>query len=262
MQAIKHYTYTTQYLTLTKRLIYMVKPACHTLFVLLLAAMAACKHTPAQQVKSTNLLPNYDSVKTAIEQQRLLYSSAYSKATDTVTRHDIVQQARNYITGQIMQNLLPQWYGTPWAFEGTTTQPRNGQIACGYFVTTVLQHAGFNLLRVKWACVPSETLIKAITDKRNIKHYINTEAANVETGIKASGPGIYIVGLDMHVGFIINTGSEISFVHSNYYEPATGVMSQPLNSINPLRDSKYRVVGKLLNDEMVRRWIMGERLDG
>lgn len=240
----------------------MAKPATIYMLMLLACALAACKNTPAQHVPSTATLPNYDSAKVQIEKQRLRYSDQYSKATDSATRHQILQGVRAYIANQIIQNLLPQWYGTPWAFEGTTTLPRNGQIACGYFVTTVLQHAGFKLPRVKWACVPSETLIKAITDKRNIKHYINTEATNVEAGIKASGPGIYIVGLDMHVGFIVNTGSEISFVHSNYYEPATGVMSQPLNSINPLRDSNYRVVGKILNDEMVRRWIMGERLDG
>lgn len=240
----------------------MAKPAA--LYAVLLACLlAACKNTPAQNLSTaTDAPPNYDSLKAAIEYNRKLYNQQYSITTDSTGRQQVIKNARSYITGQIVNNLLPQWYGTPWAFEGTTTQPHTGQIACGYFVTTVLKHAGFNLPRVKWACVPSETLIKAITDKQNIKHYINTEATNVEAGIKASGPGIYIVGLDMHVGFIVNTGSEIRFVHSNYYEPATGVMSQPLNSINPLRDSKYRVAGKLLNDEMVRRWITGERLDG
>lgn len=241
----------------------MAKPATIYVLMLLVGAMAACKNTPAQNLPAaTNALPDYDSLRTTIEEKRVAYHNQYEHANDSAGRLAVIKNARGYITGQLLNGLLPQWYGTPWAFEGTTTLPRNGQIACGYFVTTVLQHAGFNLPRVKWACVPSETLIKAITDKRNIKHYINTEAANVEAGIKASGPGIYIVGLDMHVGFIVNTGSEISFVHSNYYEPATGVMSQPLNSINPLRDSNYRVVGKILNDEMVRRWIMGERLDG
>jgi len=35
-------------------------------------------------------------------------------------------------------------------------------------------------------------------------------------------------------------------------------MSQPLLEKSPLADSRYRVIGKLLGDEMIRRWLLGE----
>jgi hypothetical protein len=44
-------------------------------------------------------------------------------------------------------------------------------------------------------------------------------------------------------------------VYSNYYNPDVGVMSQDLNSYNPLSNSSYRVVGKILGDEMMVNWI-------
>jgi hypothetical protein len=47
----------------------------------------------------------------------------------------------------------------------------------------------------------------------------------------------------------------IKFVHSNYYQPWIGVMSEEIDSTNPLRDSDYRVIGKLLSDEMMVNWI-------
>ena len=32
-------------------------------------------------------------------------------------------------------------------------------------------------------------------------------------------PGLYILGLDYHTGFLVNTGEEAWFFHSNYLEP-------------------------------------------
>lgn len=70
-----------------------------------------------------------------------------------------------------------------------------------------------------------------------------------------TGDGLYLVGLDCHVGFIIVKDETIKFVHSNYYQPEIGVMSEGIISENPLNDSRYRVIGKLLSDKMMIKWI-------
>jgi hypothetical protein len=69
---------------------------------------------------------------------------------------------------------------------------------------------------------------------------------------------LYIAGLDSHVGYIYKSGRKLRFVHSNYYYPEIGVMSEPLEGVNPLNDSEYRVIGKLLSAEMVKNWITGK----
>jgi len=61
--------------------------------------------------------------------------------------------------------------------------------------------------------------------------------------VKEWGPGIYIVGLDIHVGFIVNTGGEVYLVHSSYVEPYTVVKEKAIDSLI-LSSSNYRVLGE------------------
>jgi hypothetical protein len=61
------------------------------------------------------------------------------------------------------------------------------------------------------------------------------------------------------VGFIYYDGlEEPSFVHSSVYWPVQ-VVSEPLDSENPLKHSYYRVVGKILTDRMIFKWLNDER---
>jgi len=90
---------------------------------------------------------------------------------------------------------------------------------------------------------------------KNIKRFSNRPIAEVEKYLKKKGDGLYLVGLDNHIGFIIVKNNTMKFVHSNYYHPEIGVMSEAINSENPLKHSKYIVIGKLLADEMIVNWI-------
>jgi hypothetical protein len=63
------------------------------------------------------------------------------------------------------------------------------------------------------------------------------------------------------VGFIVVRSGQARFVHSSYYHPEVGVMSEPLEGNNPLANSHYRIVGSLLDDPMMIKWIQGTDLD-
>lgn len=76
--------------------------------------------------------------------------------------------------------------------------------------------------------------------------------------IRSRGEGLYIVGLDIHVGFIIYRDNKITFCHSSYYNPPLKVVSQDALDKSPLTDSKYRVIGKILDDKMIVKWITEE----
>src|ERR1043165_4215757 len=172
------------------------------LILFLLPLLNACGQQQAAKPKPQAAATDYYSLKESREARRKELSLAYAKAVTSKEKDAVLQSAREYVFNTLVTDLLPAWYGTPWSFYGMSTQPKCGSIACGYFVTTVLRDAGFDLPRIKWAQVPSETLIKQITDKPNIKHLINTDISNVEAYVRASGKGIYIAGLDSHVGFI------------------------------------------------------------
>lgn len=198
----------------------------------------------------------YDEIKNAISLKRNAFQTAYETA-DSAGKIAIINEARLYVFNMIKGEIFEAWYGTPWDFDGTTTIPGKGKIACGYFVTTVIRDAGFQIPRVQWAQQASENIILNMT--KDVKRFRNRPVEDVMNYIDQKGDGLYIVGLDLHVGFIYKSGNTIQFVHSNYYNPDVGVMSQDLNSYNPLSNSSYRVIGKILGDEMMVNWIMEKK---
>lgn len=171
----------------------------------------------------------------------------------------VLDSARAYLFDRITTDLLPAWYGTPWDFNGTTRTPKQGTIACGYFVNTVLLDAGFNLPRIKWSQQAAEPITLKLAG--TVKRFRDRPVAELEVWLRSRGDGLYKVGLDSHVGFIVVRNGVARFVHSNYYQLDIGVMSEPLDGNNPLAHSRYRIVGSLLDTDMVVDWIMGRDLD-
>ncbi|MBL7955601.1 MAG: hypothetical protein JNJ91_11210 [Flavobacteriales bacterium] len=202
--------------------------------------------------------PPYTTLKQRIEADRLRFTARYASA-DSADRIAVVDSARNYLFDRITLDILPAWYGTPWDFNGTTRTPGTGTIACGYFVNTVLQDAGFKLPRIKWSQMAAEPITVKLCHR--IKRFRDRPVSDVITYIQTQGDGLYKVGLDSHVGFIVARNGIVRFVHSNYYQRDIGVMSEPLDGNNPLAHSRYRIVGSVLGDALVIAWITGQDLN-
>ncbi len=211
--------------------------------------------TPQQKEKAKEYTVFIKEVIAKRDTFQLQYESATAKK-----RKDIVKKARLYIVKTVATELFPYWYGTKWDFNGTTRTPQKGRIACGYFVTNTLTDVGFNIPRIKWAQSASEVFIKKLA-KKEIKRFTNTSIIKVEEYLKNSGNGLYLVGLDSHTGFIYVHEGEVRFVHADYYEPEKGVVSEKLNSFSPIADSKYRVIGKLMSDEMIVSWMLKKKIN-
>lgn len=197
----------------------------------------------------------YSSLIQKIESKRLDFKKSYDEVNSS-KRDSLITQAKDYLKETLTQEVFPHWYGTPWDFNGHTRIPNKGKIACGYFVTNTLSDMGFNIPRIKWAQSASEVFIKQLADS-GIKRFLNKSITEIEAYLKKEGVGVYLVGLDYHTGFVVVEKDSIRFVHSSYYRPEIGVMSESIRTRNPLYDSKYRVFGKLFSNEMVRNWING-----
>src|SRR5690554_4201303 len=180
--------------------------------------------------------------------------------SDTAEKVSTLNEARIFLDRVISKDIFPYWYGTNWDYNGTTRIPKEGKIACGYFVTNILTDVGFNIPRIKWAQSASEVFIVKLAHG-NIKRFTNRPINEIEKYLQISGNGVYLVGLDMHVGFLVVESTNISFIHSNYYQPKIGVMSEKINSRNPLNDSNYRIIGKLMTDEMIVKWLFNQAYD-
>jgi len=194
--------------------------------------------------------PSYDTVRAYLEADRQVLASFPRAEARALARRRLLEAFRD--------ELVPFWLGTPWDFYGTTQTPGEGHIACGYFVSTVLQHSGLRVERVRMAQQASEYILKTFSGERDLKRFRSRPAAEVVDWVRDRDDGLYIVGLDYHVGVLVKQGDHVEFCHSAY----SGVTA--VDCADPLTDpgfvSRYRVVGPVLTDTVVDAWLDGTEL--
>jgi hypothetical protein len=187
-------------------------------------------------------------------------AKAYENAGTSTQKEKVLEKARVLFAATLSDSIFVCWYGTGWDFNGTTTCPRSGNIACGYFVTTVLKQAGFNISRTFLAQQASSVMIKAFCPNDKIKTITNHQTQKLFAYMKTRSDGIFMVGLDNHTGFIIKKGEAIDFVDADYQ--VDKVTREPLEKSNIIKNNGYFMVGDLLHsDATMVKWLKGESLE-
>lgn len=165
-------------------------------------------------------------------------------------------RSKTCLLNLLADSLLPAWYGTAWDYNGITRQPGQGAIACGYFVTTLLQDAGIPIARVKLAQAVSSELIRYACT--GIRRYSRLEDVfryleRSRTAGLEPGSGMFIIGLDNHVGFIVQQRGSSWMVDANMI---TGrVQKEKVEESAVLRQSQSFMIGNVLaNEALIRRW--------
>lgn len=208
---------------------------------------------------SPNDAQDYKDLVAKLEAERVALASRYNAAS-SAERAEVLAQARTVVTRSIYAEIFPSWYGTAWDFYGTTEVPQQGQIACGYFVSTVLRDAGWKVQRSRLAQQASENIILSLTTDPYIKRFRKVALSDFVSAVKNWGAGIYVVGLDIHTGFIVNTGGEVYFIHSSYVEPYKVIREKATES-KILAASNYRVMGKVTADDVfLEKWLLKKEI--
>jgi hypothetical protein len=216
----------------------------------------SCADPGAEQavpaLQTTLTTREYKELKKEITQNRKQFLYRYAAAADK-TR--LLAEIKNYWVATLGSDLYEQWKGTPWDFNGTTQTPRQGAIACGYFVTHLLQDMGCTLDRVKLSTCPSLTMMKSLAPEQPVLNLSRLSYAAFNERIKKAGRGVFIAGLDFHTGFLINDGTETWFLHSNYIG-RQGVVKEKITASAALQASQSRFVILLTEDEaFLQRWM-------
>ncbi|MEO6590589.1 MAG: hypothetical protein ABIP06_14935 [Pyrinomonadaceae bacterium] len=200
---------------------------------------------------------NYKKQIETVENERNLISSQYQNNSQNSA---VIEDSRRLFIKSVYKEVIPYWYETEWDFYGMSETPREGKIACGYFVTTVLRDAGLKVERTKLAQQASEKIILSLTSENHVKRFRNKKLEDFVKAIDDWGEGLYIVGLDFHVGFIINDGGQTYFIHSSYIEPRRVVREIAADS-KVLASSKYRIIGKISDDdELLSKWLLQKNI--
>ena len=214
------------------------------------------KASAALREPARNDAGNYKDVIAKLEAERVALASRYRQAVSPAEQENVIAQARTLVTESVDTGIFPSWYGTPWDFNGTTEVPQQGKIACGYFVSTVLRDAGWKVQRARLAQQASENIILSLTTDPYVKRFRRVAIGDFVDVVKQWGAGLYVVGLDIHTGFILNSGGEVYFIHSSYVEPYTVVREKAIES-RILAASSYRVLGKVTADDVfIRKWLL------
>jgi len=167
----------------------------------------------------------------------------------------ILDSAAQYFTKSLLNEIIPYWYGTPWDFNGHTNIPNEGEVACGYFVSTTLKHMGVKLNRYRMAQQASKLEVESVAIKQNRVIFSNDE--NISKKLTALKEGIYIVGLDNHVGYIYKHGGMSYFIHSSYITDR--VMIELAEDSEAFPSDVY-YLGAVTNTDFIRKWLVGETL--
>ena len=193
----------------------------------------------------------YASAKADIHELRKNLNERYKKGDISF------DQIKIEFTNQLVDKIIPHWYGTPWSFGGHTAVPNQGEIACGYFISTTLRDMGIKLNRYKLAqkspideakVISCGLTIHSIDQDSDTKAFVNIDRLTTE--------GLYFIGFDKgHVGYLLKRQGQLFLIHSNYLSPGL-VCMEPLEASRVFKSfSKFHIVAISNNDLLLQHWL-------
>lgn len=201
----------------------------------------------------------WDLLRKDMERWRVHYAREYRAAATSADQARVLQDARGLLEHS-MPELMRCWLGTPWDFNGTAKTPGEGKIACGYFVTTVMEGAGFRVKRAELAQQASQNILLSFLPQNALRLRVGVPYKTFRIETERSETGIYIVGLDTHVGFLVVKDQSYTFIHSSGSRPWCVVEENP-DDAHVLERSNYRVLGNLTaSDAVVKKWLVGDAI--
>lgn len=197
----------------------------------------------------------YDEARAQLDRDRAALASHW-KGERAKTREAARQRLLDYLD----HDAFPAWSGTPWDFYGTTTTPKEGHIACGYFVTTVLEQAHLKLERVRLAQQASTYLVSTVARGSKVEVLRPKDSADALAQLRAKFPEakLLVVGFDLHVGFVRLEKTRASFCHASYLEPGAVTCEDPLTAGAFV--SRLYVAADALNESVLDDWLLGRAI--
>jgi hypothetical protein len=160
-------------------------------------------------------------------------------------------------TNQLVDKIIPHWYGTPWSFGGHTAIPKQGEIACGYFISTTLRDMGVNINRYKLAQKSPFDEAKMISCGSVINKIAqDTPEKAFEDIDRLTKEGLYFIGFDEgHVGYLLKREGKLFLIHSNYFSPVSVCIETLKESKVFKRFTKFHLVDISHNEILLQRWL-------
>ena len=242
-------------------------------FILLIILIGACTEIPEQEINTTVIstaslaikqekksLKEYgiqlkpDSTKTYAQVKLDL-----SQERQRLKSKDITQDSLAKIfTNHLVNKIIPYWYGTSWSFEGHTSKPGVGEIACGYFVSTTLRDLGLNINRYKLAQQAPINEARTLQLSDSLLVVKGRSDETIKTLQKQLKEGIYFIGFDQnHVGYILKRDEALFLMHSNYIA-SEGVLLERIETSEVFASyNRFYIAALSTNSALLKQWLNG-----
>lgn len=204
------------------------------------------------QALSTVSTQSYSSIKKQIASTKKALSSQ-KLPLDTISKA---------FKAALVHQIIPFWEGTPWSFEGHTAQPKSGEIACGYFVSTTLRDVGLNLNRYRLAQQSPINEAKSLAVNSTVKEFsFDSNLDNIQAIREHLKEGIHFIGFDeSHVGYILKEQGQLYLIHSNYVD-AAGVLIETVEESEVFKwYNKFHIVELSTNEAFLNYWLSGQEI--
>ena len=162
----------------------------------------------------------------------------------------------------LLHRIIPQWAGTTWSFEGHTAVPQQGEIACGYFVSTTLRDVGINLNRYQLAQQLPIHEAKSLALGADIleisNNDVNERISQINDTLKN---GLHFIGFgEGHVGYILKENSNLYIIHSNYIGNGVVEIERAEESDVFGYFTEYHIVELSTNAGLLKAWVEGKEI--
>jgi len=188
------------------------------------------------------------------------------------TKALVIQESQTFLMRTIIDDIVPAWHGMPWTMavilDGLKPdaaypfEPGKG-ISCSWFVVSVLENLGFKFKsKRKFAgSIAIELQRSLAANKKEIHRYFGHSPTKLKKKLIGLGDGIYIIGLNCHIGFVTVDRGKVLFHHSSYVEPYIVVTEELEKSqaISLSEDAGY-VVSPLTTRHLTLKWLAGQPL--
>jgi hypothetical protein len=198
--------------------------------------------------------PSYSEAVSALSERRAELAKEWKAGPS--------RELRSAIEAELVaavEALSQYWLGTRYG-RGIpqTLTPLDGKINCGTFVGSVLRDVGFQVKVKKLQRQPSQAIIKSFVGGKRVRKFSNASMKSFLASVREMGPGLFIIGLDLHVGLLLQTEDDLRFLHAS--SETMTVVNEDAATATFITMSGYRVVGKILSQQNIQDWLRGDRI--
>lgn len=207
----------------------------------------------------------YEAALVGFEAERAALARSYA-AANPAQKKAIRATARQRVLQFLDQTVFPSWMGMGWGLgrNSTATRPHapGMVVGCSYFVTSVLQNAGLVLSnRYHFAQAPALHIQRSLAPaKRDLHVYYSLPAADLTRRIAALGAGLYVIGLNNHVGFVrVHADGDVRLIHASYTDDQV-VIDEPFQAAAAIHNSRkagYFLTPIFQDERLIDHWLRG-----